>query len=192
MQTRTFAKLSGEAEVDETFIGGLARNMHKQLYARKITGGGGKDKTIVVGHSPARQRRAAFPGFTLLWCQTAAGRRCALTSAGTWRAAAPSTAANGADTPALSRPTRTRSLTTPSNTSPGASTPTGSKTSGPCASAGLKGTDVCPQAWHLFRYLDERAFTFNERGLDDLGRMHAVVGPYGRRRVTYAALTGHS
>lgn len=29
MQTGTFQKLSGEVEVDETYIGGLARNMHK-------------------------------------------------------------------------------------------------------------------------------------------------------------------
>ena len=41
--------LSGEAEADETFIGGLARNMHKDVRARKITGTGGKDKTMVMG-----------------------------------------------------------------------------------------------------------------------------------------------
>jgi transposase-like protein len=36
-------KLSGEVEVDETFIGGKARNMHKDKKARVITGTGGKD-----------------------------------------------------------------------------------------------------------------------------------------------------
>jgi hypothetical protein len=41
--------LSGEVEADETFIGGLARNMHKEKRARKITGTGGKDKTMVMG-----------------------------------------------------------------------------------------------------------------------------------------------
>ncbi len=49
MQTGTFDKLDGEVEVDETFIGGKARNMHKHERARKITGTGGKDKTIVLG-----------------------------------------------------------------------------------------------------------------------------------------------
>ncbi len=39
--------LSGEVEADETFIGGLARNMHKDVRARKITGTGGKDKTAL-------------------------------------------------------------------------------------------------------------------------------------------------
>src|SRR5213594_1949423 len=40
MQTGTFQKLSGEVEVDETYIGGKARNMHKRDRERKITGRG--------------------------------------------------------------------------------------------------------------------------------------------------------
>src|SRR4051812_20756992 len=48
MQTGSFQKLDGEVEVDETFIGGKARNMHKDVRERKITGTGGKDKTTVV------------------------------------------------------------------------------------------------------------------------------------------------
>jgi hypothetical protein len=49
MQDGTFNKLGGEVEVDETFIGGKARNMHKAKRAEKITGTGGKDKEIVFG-----------------------------------------------------------------------------------------------------------------------------------------------
>jgi transposase-like protein len=49
MQTGTFTKLDGAVEIDETFIGGKARNMHKSERARKITGTGGKDKTTVAG-----------------------------------------------------------------------------------------------------------------------------------------------
>jgi transposase-like protein len=45
----SFDKLSGEVEVDETFIGGKARNMHIAQRKRRITGTGGKDKTAVVG-----------------------------------------------------------------------------------------------------------------------------------------------
>jgi hypothetical protein len=41
--------LSGQVEADETFIGGLARNMHKDKREKKITGTGGKDKTMVMG-----------------------------------------------------------------------------------------------------------------------------------------------
>jgi transposase-like protein len=43
------SKLSGHVEVDETFIGGKARNMHLDKRERRITGTGGKDKTIVFG-----------------------------------------------------------------------------------------------------------------------------------------------
>ena len=49
MQTGTFGKLSGEVEVDETFIGGKARNMHKDKRAEKIHGRGGVGKAIVLG-----------------------------------------------------------------------------------------------------------------------------------------------
>lgn len=54
---------------------------------------------------------------------------------------------------------------------------------------GLHGTYVSVQPFHLFRYLDERAFTFNERELDDLGRFTLVLRAVTGRRLTYAALT---
>jgi transposase-like protein len=40
MQQGSIEKLSGEVEADETYIGGLARNMHKDKRAEKITGTG--------------------------------------------------------------------------------------------------------------------------------------------------------
>src|SRR5437879_12110148 len=40
---------SGEIEVDESFIGGKARNMHVSERKRRITGTGTKDKTAVMG-----------------------------------------------------------------------------------------------------------------------------------------------
>ena len=49
LHSGTFEKLSGTVEVDETFIGGKARNMHIAQRKRRITGTGGKDKTAVVG-----------------------------------------------------------------------------------------------------------------------------------------------
>ena len=36
MQNGSFAKLSGEVEVDETYIGGKARNMHKTVLAKRV------------------------------------------------------------------------------------------------------------------------------------------------------------
>jgi transposase-like protein len=49
MHYGTVDKMTGEIEVDETFIGGKARNMHKDRRDACITGTGGKDKTAVMG-----------------------------------------------------------------------------------------------------------------------------------------------
>jgi transposase-like protein len=62
MQTGIFQKLSGQVEVDETFIGGKARFMHKDRRAIRIPGTGGKDKTAVMGlwNGTAPTRRPVF------------------------------------------------------------------------------------------------------------------------------------
>ena len=49
MQEGSFEKMRGEVEADETFIGGLARFMHKADKGRKIKGTGGSGKAIVMG-----------------------------------------------------------------------------------------------------------------------------------------------
>src|ERR1700689_1470370 len=49
LQDENAGLLGGEVEVDETFIGGKARNMHTEKHARRISGTGGKDKAIVMG-----------------------------------------------------------------------------------------------------------------------------------------------
>jgi len=50
LQTGTFwTKMEGEIESDESFIGGLARNMHKWKRAEKISGTGGASKAVVMG-----------------------------------------------------------------------------------------------------------------------------------------------
>jgi transposase-like protein len=52
MQTGSFDKLSGEVEVDESYIGGKARNMHRKVRERKNASRGGRgsgNKTTVLG-----------------------------------------------------------------------------------------------------------------------------------------------
>src|SRR5947199_7131280 len=54
MQSKSFSKIGGsgsEVEADATFIGGKARNMHKDVKARRIVGRGqaAKDTLIVMG-----------------------------------------------------------------------------------------------------------------------------------------------
>src|SRR4030095_4154662 len=49
MENGSIEKLSGNVEVDETFIGGLAKNMHKHKREAKIKGRGSVGKTAVFG-----------------------------------------------------------------------------------------------------------------------------------------------
>src|SRR3954452_14607820 len=51
MRTGSFDKFDGTVEVDETFIGGKPRNMHKDIRVRKVRGSGdrGSNKTTVAG-----------------------------------------------------------------------------------------------------------------------------------------------
>jgi len=49
METGSFIKGPGVFEADETFIGGLAKNMHKSRRERTITGTGGSGKAVVMG-----------------------------------------------------------------------------------------------------------------------------------------------
>lgn len=54
----------------------------------------------------------------------------------------------------------------------------------------IKGTYVYCEPFHLFRYLDEQAFRFNERKDDDQGRFFKVVGGTVGKRLTYSQLIG--
>jgi hypothetical protein len=54
----------------------------------------------------------------------------------------------------------------------------------------IKGTYVSVEPFHLFRYLDEQAFRFNERKDDDQGRfLKAIAGMVGKR-LTWVKLVG--
>jgi transposase-like protein len=49
MRSGTFVKLTGTVEVDETFIGGEAKNMHKAKREKRIKGRGAVGKRVVQG-----------------------------------------------------------------------------------------------------------------------------------------------
>ncbi len=72
MATKTFEKLSGQVESDETFVGGLARNMHRERRERVITGTGGTGKTAVMGllERNGEVRTAVIPDTTRTTIQT--------------------------------------------------------------------------------------------------------------------------
>ena len=55
---------------------------------------------------------------------------------------------------------------------------------------GLRGTYVSVEPFHLFRYLDEQMFRFNERENTDRGRFLRVMSMLGGKRLTYKQLIG--
>lgn len=55
----------------------------------------------------------------------------------------------------------------------------------------IRGTYVSVEPFHLFRYLDEQAFRFNERTDNDATRFAKTLGQIAGRRVTYEMLIGH-
>ena len=184
MQTGTFAKLDGEIEVDETFIGGKARNMHKRTRARKITGTGGKDKTIVAGvlQRGGEVRAVVVPDTRRATLQGGVRQNVEKGSAVYSDALhAYAGLAGEYDHQVVDHAERYVDGQVHVN---------GVENFWSLLKRGLHGTYVSVQPWHLFRYIDERVFTYNERELTDLERFLEVLGTAAGRRLTYAGLTG--
>jgi transposase-like protein len=55
---------------------------------------------------------------------------------------------------------------------------------------GIRGTYVSVEPFHLFRYLDEQVFRFNNRKTKDVARFISTVAQIINKRLTYADLTG--
>jgi transposase-like protein len=184
MQTKSFLRLSGEVEVDETFIGGKARNMHKAERARKITGTGGANKTAVVGmlERGGNVRAAVIPnvrGRTLKPLVREAvkpGSAVYTDALKSYSGLYPEFAHTTVDHAERYVDGRVHT--------------NGMENFWSLLKRGLHGTYVSVEPFHLFRYLDERAFTFNLRDRTDYGRFEAVLRTVAGRRLTYAEVTG--
>ena len=55
----------------------------------------------------------------------------------------------------------------------------------------IRGTYISVEPFHLFRYLDEQAFRFNERTDNDATRFSKTLRQIAGRRLTFEQLTGH-
>jgi transposase-like protein len=55
---------------------------------------------------------------------------------------------------------------------------------------GLKGTYISVEPFHLFRYLDEQVFRYNNRKMNDSDRFNMVVREIVGKRLTWDQLTG--
>ena len=189
MQAGTFAKLSGEVEVDETFVGGLARFMHQEARA-KLRGTGGVDKAMVVGalerthdHVLSHVSASIATNRDSATLQPLVHRTVAVGSTVYTDAL---NAYRGLDGLFYSHQFIDHAV----KYVEGRVHTNGIENFWSLLKRGLKGTYVCASPWHLHRYVDERVFTFNNREAGDLGRMHLVMESVAGRRVTWDELTG--
>ncbi|MGH2971524.1 MAG: IS1595 family transposase [Gaiellaceae bacterium] len=185
MQTGGFDKLSGEIEIDETFIGGKARNMHRDARARRIHGTGIMDKTAILGirERGGEIRAAVIPRvdksaiYPHVYGNVERGSRLYTDTHNSY------TALNGDFSHETVDHAQAYVV--------GQVHTNGLENFWSLLKRGLHGTYVSVQPFHLFRYLDERVFTYNLRDLTDFGRFAYVLNAAAGRRLTYAELTGH-
>jgi transposase-like protein len=186
MQDEFFgSKLGGEVEVDETFIGGKARNMHLSERKRRITGTGGKDKVMVFGMLERggrvrakvmedRKRETLHPGIRQN------------VQAGTALYSDEWVAYNG-----LQGEYAHQVINHAMQYVDGRVHTNGMENFWSLLKRGIAGTYVSVEPFHLFRYLDEQMFRYNNRkDLDDAGRFDLAVRQIVGKRITFAQLTG--
>jgi transposase-like protein len=185
LQAGGFGKLSGEVEIDETFIGGKSRNMHKAMRERKIKGTGGADKEIVMGmverggkvrvmHVDTRRKKelqaliresieadsAIFSDALKSYDGLEVDYRHAVVDH---------------DVQYVRGNVHTNTM----------------ENFWSLLKRGLHGTYISVEPFHLFRYLDEQAFRYNNRKeMNDQGRFVLALSQIGGKRLTYKALTG--
>lgn len=184
MQGSDGGKLCGEVEVDETFIGGKARNMHAAKRRVKITGTGGKDKTMVLGMVERGGRVRAGVVETRKKAELQKYVRETV-EAGSAIFSDELKSYEGLDEyqhAVINHAIEYVNGNTHTNTI---------ENFWSLLKRGLHGTYVSVEPFHLFRYIDEQAFRYNNRkDMNDGDRFSAVVSEIAGKRLTYAQLTG--
>src|SRR5258708_15130865 len=181
----SFEKLTGEVEVDETFIGAKARNMHAAKRERVITGTGGKDKTVVMG---MMERGGDVRTFVVenrrkkelqknIREHVEAGAAIFTDELKSYQ---------GLETDyqhaVINHAVEYVNENVHTN---------GMENFWSLLKRGLHGTYISVEPYHLFRYCDEQAFRFNNRkDMNDGDRFDMVMGQIVGKRLTYAELTG--
>ena len=185
LQDENFGKMGGEIEVDETFIGGLSRNMHLDKRALRITGTGGKDKTPVMGilERGGKVRTSVIPN----------RRKQALQAKVREHVSAGSAIFTDAlqSYKGLDAEYAHQVIDHAVAYVDGKIHTNGIENFWSLLKRGIKGTYVSVEPFHLFRYLDEQSFRFNYRkDLNDDVRFDRVVRQIVGKRVTWNQLTG--
>jgi transposase-like protein len=185
MQSETFIRCAGEVEVDETFIGGKARNMHVAQRQRRITGSGPKDKTAVMGilERGGQVRTTVVNDRKKKTLQAEVKKHI--------EAGAALYSDDLKSYEGLAGEYAHKVIDHAVKYVDGAVHTNTLENFWSLLKRGLHGTYVSVEPFHLFRYLDEQTFRYNNRKeLDDAGRFSLAVSQVVGKRVTYSDLTG--
>jgi transposase-like protein len=185
LQGENGGKLGGEVEVDETFIGGKARNMHKSVKMRRISGTGGKDKTAVMGilERGGKIRTKVVPSTRKKALQAEVRMHVEAGSA-LYSDALKSYEGLESDYTHQVIDHAVEYVRENVHTN-------GLENFWSLLKRGLGGTYISVEPFHLFRYVDEQAFRFNNRiDMNDSDRFDLAVRQIVGKRLTWAEVTG--
>jgi transposase-like protein len=183
--------LGGEVEVDETYIGGKARNMHKSKKLRLnqamggsgLQGGAGKAVVMAILERGGKVRASVIPDRTKRSMQPVIRG-----------SVEPGTTIHSDEHGHRWRmdDEYTHQIVNHLEQYVDGNVHTnGCENFWSLLKRGLSGTYVSVEPFHLFRYVDEQAFRFNNRGpMDDGDRFSYLVRKIVGKRLTYAELTG--
>ncbi len=183
-------KLSGHVEADETFIGGKARNMHAAKRALRITGTGGKDKTAVMGilERGGKVRTSVVPNRKKKALQSEVRKHV---EAGSALYTDDLLSYDG-----LAGEFAHKVVNHAVQYVDGIIHTNGLENFWSLLKRGINGTYVSVEPFHLFRYLDEQSFRYNNRKsedgepLRDATRFDLAVRQIVGKRLTWNVLTG--
>jgi len=187
MQRGSFDKFggSGPVEADETFIGGLARNMHADKKAEKIHGTGGAGKELVMGLLDRETGKVRLKHVTNRKRHTLQEEVRANVESGSEVFTDELASYTGLDKDYVHE-----FVNHAEKYVEGSVHTNGIENFWSLLKRGLKGTYVSVEPFHLFRYLDEQAFRYNERKGNDAARFIEIMSTVSGRRLTYKELTG--
>jgi transposase-like protein len=177
--------LSGEVEVDETFIGGKARNMHVSKRARRITGTGGNDKTPVMGilERGGKVRTVVVPNRRKKALQAQVRKHV---EAGSALYSDALKSYNG-----LEGEYAHQVIDHAAAYVDGKIHTNGLENFWSLLKRSISGTYVSVEPFHLWRYLDEQAYRYNNRKeMDDFDRFKLAMSQVVGKRLTWDVLTG--
>lgn len=183
----SFEKFSGEVEADETFIGGKARNMHMSQRRRRITGTGSSGKTIVMGilERGGEVRTTVLENVKRHAVHAEVKKHVNAGSAlytDAWLSY------KGLDGEYMHRV-----VDHAVQYVDGKVHTNGLENFWSLLKRGISGTYVSVEPFHLFRYLDEQAYRFNNRkDKKDFDRFKQAASQIVGKRLTWNEVTGRS